>query len=197
MLGVFLDLETTGLDPSRHRVVEVGLRILDLFTGESHGQFTSVVRQPIEVWERHDPNSIAVNGFTWEEALRGRAETEVSKDIISLLSAADIQRGKAVFICQNPAFDRAFFGQLIPIYTQESLRWPYHWLDFASMHWALKIKAYTSGNIPWPDAMVLSKDSIAAEYSLPPEVKPHRALNGVNHLIQCYSKVVGPFSLEV
>lgn len=196
MLGVFLDLETTGLDPSRHRVVEVGLRVLDLYSGENHGQFESVIRQSSEVWERRDPDSIAVNGFTWEGMLLGCTEMEVSKEIVSILSAADIQRGKAVFICQNPAFDRPFFGQLVPIYTQESLRWPYHWLDFASMYWALKIKTYTADNTPWPESISVSKDNIAAEYALAPENKPHRALNGVNHLIQCYSKVVGPFSFE-
>ncbi len=195
MLGVFLDLETTGLDPSCHRVVEIGLRILDLLSGKSHGQFNSIIRQPLEVWERHDPESLLINGFTWEETLLGQAEEEVAREVISILSAADIKRGKAVFICQNPAFDRAFFAQLVPVYTQESLLWPYHWLDFASMYWAFKVQAYSSGATSWPETLSFSKDSIATEYALAPEAKPHRALNGVNHLIECYAKVIGPFTI--
>jgi DNA polymerase-3 subunit epsilon/oligoribonuclease len=34
--------------------------------------------------------------------------------------------------------------------------------------------------------MSLSKDAIAARLGLPPEEKPHRALNGVAHLLACY-----------
>ncbi len=37
----------------------------------------------------------------------------------------------------------------------------------------------------------LSKDKIAKFYNLPPEEKPHRALRGVEHLIECYKAAVG------
>ena len=36
-----------------------------------------------------------------------------------------------------------------------------------------------------------SKDAIAEKLNLKEEEKPHRALNGVNHLILCYEKLIG------
>jgi len=36
----------------------------------------------------------------------------------------------------------------------------------------------------------LAKDKIANAYSLPPEDKPHRAKQGVEHLVQCYQAVM-------
>ena len=37
----------------------------------------------------------------------------------------------------------------------------------------------------------LSKDKIAGAFALASEEKPHRARNGVNHLLLCYEAVVG------
>ena len=91
-----------------------------------------------------------------------------------------IKRGDAAFICQNPSFDRAFFCQLIDSDKQELLNWPYHWLDLASMYWATSLK---QGRLPWETGF--SKDRIAAVYQIGPEKKPHRAINGVDHLLSC------------
>lgn len=103
-------------------------------------------------------------------------------------------RGSAVFICQNPAFDRGFFNLLVDVYVQELLNWPYHWLDLASMFWAnIFVKARNSG-IPLPDKISLSKNDIAKYYDLPPEENPHKAMRGVDHLILCYRKVLISFS---
>ena len=59
-----------------------------------------------------------------------------------------IKRGEAVFICQNPYFDRAFFAQLIDPDTQEKNLWPYHWLDLASMFWVEAIRRRKSKRLP-------------------------------------------------
>ena len=100
-------------------------------------------------------------------------------------------RKKAVFICQNPSFDRGFFSQLIDPDTQEDLNWPYHWLDLASMYWAISMDKAKKQNCPFPWETGISKDLIASHYNLPAEDKPHRAMNGVDHLLICYEAVVG------
>ncbi len=191
MLGIFLDVETTGLDPCKHRVIEIAFQVYHLPTGVRRATFHYVVSQPKEVWELSDPVSLQVNGFTWEEVVRGVSEQEVASAIKALFAELDVQRGRAIFICQNPAFDRAFVSQLIDIYTQEELRWPYHWLDFASMYWALKMHKILDNREEWPAAISLSKDVVAEEYGLPKEARPHRAMNGVEHLLTCYRHVVG------
>lgn len=191
MLGIFLDVETTGLDPLKHRVIEIAGQVYHLPTGLQRASFSYVVRQPLEVWERSDPISLQVNGFTWEEVSQGESEEIVAQSIKALLCELEIARGKAVFICQNPAFDRGFFAQLIDVYTQEQLKWPYHWLDFASMYWAYRVQTIIRDGENWPEELSLSKDSIAQQHQLPREERPHRAMNGVEHLVRCYSHVVG------
>lgn len=191
MLGIFLDQETTGLDSSRHRVLEIAFKVVDLTSGEEKASFASVVAQPQEVWEKADPMAIQVNGYTWEEVLKGRSEEVISQEIEALLQKVGITRGKAVFICQNPSFDRAFFSHFINVYRQEKLFWPYHWLDLASMFWALELQKCKESKSPIPGELQLSKDSIAKACSLPPENRPHRAMQGVEHLLLCYRAVVG------
>jgi oligoribonuclease len=186
MWGIFLDLEATGLNVNRHRTLEIALQLVDLTTGQFGSQFSTSVCQPREVWDQASPTSLQVNGYTWERCCRGLSEAETAAQITRLLQLNAIDRTNSVFICQNPSFDRAFFSQLIDPDIQEQLRWPYHWLDLASMHWALSMHQTTTA-----PRLTLSKDQIAAAHGLPPEPKPHSAANGVAHLILCYQAVVG------
>lgn len=189
--GIFIDIETTGLDPTRHRSLEVACQLINLTNGEKLGAYNSVIRQPIEVWERSDRVSLAVNGFQWEDLATGLEESEVADQMIALFKQMEVARGKAFFIAQNPTFDRAYFSQLVPVYRQEQLNWPYHWLDFASMYWALRVQQLRASKPAACAEINLSKDTIAKQYGLPPEPQPHRAMNGVEHLVECYSRVVG------
>lgn len=191
MFGVFLDTETNGLNSQVHRVLEIALQIVDLSTGEMKDSFQTILSQTKELWKKSDHESLKINGFTWEEVSQGTNPKIVAQQIIELFSKWRIRRKQAVFICQNPSFDRAFFSQIIDPDTQELLQWPYHWLDLASMYWALSIDRFKSqgGELPWNTGY--SKDQIATHFSLPEEAKPHRAMNGVVHLILCYEAVVG------
>lgn len=191
MRGVFLDTETNGLNVQIHRLLEIAFKIVDLSTGEVKEEFQSVVSHPIEVWEKSCQPSLKVNGFTWEEVSKGAAPKQIAQTIIDCFAKWDIRRKKAVFICQNPSFDRGFFSQLIDSDTQELLSWPYHWLDLASMHWALTMDRAKRENGPFPWDTGYSKDLIASHYKLPEEKTPHRAMNGVAHLLLCYRAVVG------
>lgn len=186
MLAIFMDLETTGLDPQRHRVIDLALKVMDVNRGQVIGSYEAIVKQPYEVWEKRDSFSIEINGFQWSQVQGGVEEADVGHQIVSLFTDLGIQRGKATFICQNPAFDRSFFAQIVDLYTQERLKWPYHWLDLASMYWYMVMdRAYKEG-VALPDEISLSKDEIARVYGLPKEIKPHRAMNGVDHLMLCY-----------
>ena len=93
----------------------------------------------------------------------------------STLSKTSLGSKKALFICQNPSFDRLFFTKIVPTLIQEERLFPYNWLDLASMHWARCIR---EGALI--QEIGLSKDLIARHYAISPEDKPHRALNGVH-----------------
>lgn len=194
MLGIFLDTETNGLNAHIHKVLEIAFKIVDLRTGERKADYQTIVQLPFEAWEKSDPESLRINGFTWEKLKNGRSPRHAAQEIIDLFTQWNIRRKLAVFICQNPSFDRAFFSQLIDPSTQELLSWPYHWLDLASMFWAVSMDQARKGQGPPPWEIHLSKDAIADHYLLPPEEKPHRAMNGVSHLLLCYQAVVGFFT---
>jgi oligoribonuclease len=190
MLGIFLDIETNGLNPFKHRALEIAFRIQDLSSGENKASYESIVYQPPYIWERSDSSSLLINGFTWQKVAIGTSEATISRDIIEIFNNLNIKRGNALFICQNPSFDRGFFSQLIDVETQEKYKWPYHWLDLASMYWAQhSIELRSSINYTPKDG--LSKDEIAQSLGLPLESKPHKAMNGVNHLLLCYKEIIG------
>ncbi len=191
MLGVFLDTETNGLNPQFHKIVEIAFKIVDLMTGAVQEEYHSIIAWPFEDWQKSDPESLQINHFTWEEVQAGKPPALAAQEIIACFKRWNIQRKKAVFICQNPSFDRIFFSQLISSDTQERLNWPYHWLDLASMHWSLSMDKAKKKQGPLPWEIGVSKDLIASSHNLPSEEKPHRAMNGVAHLLLCYKAVVG------
>lgn len=191
MLGIFLDVETSGLDFFKHRILEIAFKIIDISTGEEKKVYHAIIQQSKKVWEQRDPASVIFNGFTWDKVLMGKDEQTIAQEIIQLFSELEIVRGKAIYICQNPAFDRSFFSQLIDVYTQERLKWPYHWLDLASMYWVIQVKKIADEHLLFPENINLSKNAIAHYYQLPDEPNPHTAMNGVEHLITCYKAVVG------
>lgn len=186
MIGIFLDIESNGLNVMRHRILEIAFKLVCLTSKKEFATYSSTVAQPESVWEKSDSASLAVNGFTFEMLKQSKSEQEVAEEIIQLFKKFRIDREHAVYICQNPSFDRSFFSQLIPTDIQEKYRWPYHWLDLASMYWALALQKYHKGMGPPPWDTGISKNKIARQYQLPEEKHPHKALQGVEHLIDCY-----------
>ena len=211
--AIFIDIESNGLDPALHRCLEVAFRVVDVHSGEEKVSYSSLVKQDEATWARSDRVSLSINGFTWEQVQQGKHEHEVMEEIIAAFNQLGIHRTNSFFLAQNPSFDRAFFSQLISISQQDHYQWPYHWLDFASMYWALYMKRMQQAQVGQEKARQmqagqtqqaqqglggesqccpsLSKDVIAAQVGLPPEEKPHRAMRGVEHLIACYAHVVG------
>lgn len=188
MLLIFLDTETTGLNPEKHRILEIAYKVIDSATGNVLNSYESIVTQPAEVWAEADPESLSINGFNWEQNLHGQSEKVVASEISNDFNHLQLGEKEAVFICQNPSFDRAFFLQLINSDLQTHYGWPYHWLDLASMYWAVRLlKDKQSAHIL--KEQDLSKNSIAKQYGVPPEELPHRAMNGVKHLIACYEAI--------
>lgn len=185
MIGIFLDTEANGLDWRVHQMIELSFILVDLKTGKQLFSYSSLIQIDKNDWKNSSPISLAFTGISWESLQKGKEKSVVKKEMLEIFAKAGISRKTAVFIGQNPSFDRIFLSSLVSINEQEALNWPYIWLDLASMFFA---KESTAQNI---DSIELSKDKIAKFYHLPPEEKPHRALRGVEHLIACYEKVVG------
>ena len=198
MLGIFLDTETNGLDPFKHRVLEIAFKVVDLSTGEELKSFNSLVQINQELWALSDPTSLAVCGITFEETTQGLSLLDLQHQVKNIFSDYNLTRGKSVFICQNPSFDRVFFSQILPINVQEEMKLPYHWLDLASMFWGYCMERAKLAQTPYPWEIGFTKDKIATFFHLGKEAQPHRAIHGVNHLIGCYEALVGfPSKIKV
>jgi oligoribonuclease len=188
MIGVFLDTETSGLDPYVHTVIEVAFVIVDLYSGRKIASWEAAINISQQDWDKCDERSLAINGMTRNALAVGLNLSEVRSHIEEIFIQHGILQNRAVFICQNPSFDRPFFSKIIPTYRQEELNFPYHWLDLASMYWALVLsKRQTTSDMEHS----FSKDVIAKDCGLPSEDRPHRAMNGVRHLMLCYEKLIG------
>lgn len=196
MKGIFLDIETDGLDPDMHQALEVGVSIYELHTMTCICEYSSFIRCSERHWTfGSDPRAFAINGITFEDVKDAKEASEVCSDLAELFLSHEIDKTNSVFICQNPSFDRGFFPQIMPVETQYELELPYHWLDLASMYWIkMLVPQKVNGciityhpNIRRPP---MSKDAIAYGLGIPPEEKPHRAINGVNHLIACYKALI-------
>lgn len=194
MYAIFLDIETTGLDPFIHKPIDLAFKIYDIRQDVSIAEYQQKIFQSIEDWNLHDPESIKVNGYTYRDLEEGKRSEKVAEEVIQLLLSHGIERGKAFFICQNPAFDRAFFDRIIPVYTQEKLNWPYHWLDLASMYWVFLLNEEKNERSQLSETINLSKNAIGKRFGIEQEAVPHRAMNGVEHLIKCYRAVISSFS---
>ncbi len=187
MQGIFVDIESNGLDCFSHKVIEVAFKMVRLETGEIEASFETPVNVDEQEWKRSDPKSLEVNGWKEYSLLKtAPSRWEVGKKIQRLFQSKGVHRDQSVFICQNPSFDRPFFAQLVDTYIQEKFHWPYHWLDLASMFWACQAKS-----LGLPPLNRLSKDHIAKELQIPKEAFPHKAMAGVEHLMACYEKLIG------
>lgn len=190
MLLIFLDTETNGVNPQLHRILEIAFVVVDSITGRHLLSYETLIAQPREVFASSDSESLAFTGITFEMTLGGKSEIVTTSEIITELNRIGLADQSGVFICQNPSFDRAFFSQLVDVDIQTKYGWPYHWLDLASMYLAARlIRDRTT--LQTLREQGLSKDKIAAHYGLPPESKPHRAKNGVTHLMACYEAIFG------
>ena len=193
MLGIFLDIETNGLNSYRHRSLEIAFEIVELVSGKSKGAYHAFLDQDEAVWDSSDPESLKINGLSPEKMPGAIREEQAAQEVTQLFEELGVSRQSALYICQNPSFDRAFFSQILSPDIQEAKGWPYRWLDFASMVYAQRLEKAQRHNGPMPWEGGLSKDAIAAALMLPEEKRPHCARRGVEHLLLCYKHALGFF----
>lgn len=186
MLGIFLDTEANGLNYEKHLPIEIAIEVINLLDGSLLETYQSLIYISPNDFERSDPESLSFTGITYDELKEGKDFEVIKNDLLNIFKKHNLIRRKSIFICQNPSFDRMFFSKIIDADLQEEKNLPYNWLDLASMHWARCVRENRPIN-----KIQLSKDEIANYFNIPPEEKPHRAANGVRHLVECYKKVVG------
>lgn len=153
----FVDLETTGLDPERHDIVEIGIVRVDGRTLEVLSELELLVA-PDRLADA-EPEALQVCGFT--EA--GWANAEPLS--LALARVAPLLEG-ALIAGHNVGFDWSF---LEAAHRRAGLALPkvdYHRLDTASLAWPL---------VAGGELASVSLDKVAAHLGLE-RPTPHRAL---------------------
>lgn len=119
MMRIYLDTETTGLDPRVHEAYEVA------WSAEPTDLMQRLIL-PHDI-SRADPDALEFNGYHERGISQERVAT---REDIALLHEA--LQGKTL-VCANPPFDRAFLSNLFHRFGLEPEPWHYRSLDVESV----------------------------------------------------------------
>jgi len=100
----FIDLETSGLEPTEGAVI---LQIGCLTDDPEDGEFSMTILPTNEQYVKASPKAIEVNGLTWEVLQeKGKSFEEVKEEFLRYLARCGIDG--CVLVGQNPTFDMKF-----------------------------------------------------------------------------------------
>lgn len=122
-VAVFLDTETTGLEPGRDKIIELAMVA---FEYDLHGNVYRVLRTSSHL---EDPGAPLPAEIT---ALTGITDEDVAGQRISEAAVSEFMDGARLVIAHNAAFDRPFVEARLP--------------GFAQLHWACSIS-----DVGWRD----------------------------------------------
>lgn len=165
-----IDLETTGLSPYDHEIIELGAVF---FSDEDLNNFSEVnVKIKPEHPETGHPKAFEINGYTSEAWADAQSLTEV-------LTSLEMQFRGRVFMSYNVTFDWGFMAEA---YRKTGLNDPFHYhrLDLMTMAWNAL-----------PRNTSISLKNVCAFYGIEPEPTVHRALNGAMKAYEVYKKIYG------
>lgn len=126
---VFVDVETTGLDPSVHEIIELGAVVAKMKDGVLTVTDQLDVKIIPEHIEQADPQALRVNGYNEADWLFAVELSEAMKSFVQKTQGA-------VFIAHNATFDWAFIDTALKkTRIEHSLH--YHRLDTISIAFGL------------------------------------------------------------
>ena len=173
---LFVDTETTGLDPSRHELLEVaairtspdGLTIISKYEAKL---------KPLHL-ETAEPKALQVNGYSAEEWADDKCVSPVR-----VVDALQKMAGGTVLVGQNVSFDEGFLSPLF-ISTGLNPPWGYHRVDTVSLAWPLFVHTGLEG---------LSLSKLCAFLGVA-QMPTHRAAADVEACRQVYLKLMDMWS---
>jgi len=165
----FVDLETSGLSPNRHEILEIGVIVYDVEKNTLR-EFEAKIK-PTNI-EAADPKALELNGYNekeWKHAISLRD---------ALAQLAEACEG-ASFLAYNVTFDWSFMEEA---YRKTNMADPFHYhrICVMSMAWFKIPKAKVNG---------YSLKTVCAYLGIEPEPKMHRALNGARKAMEVYMKL--------
>lgn len=157
---VFTDIETTGLNPNVHEIIEIGYVILE--EGKKPLYYSSKIKaRRLSV---ADSKALLVNGYDHEEWITARGLNEVINEYIKRTDGA-------YFCAYNATFDWSFLQN-----TGALFKLNYHRLDLMSIVFAKTGK-------------VMSLKEACDHFNIEREPAIHRALDGAKKVFSVYQKI--------
>lgn len=167
MILALIDLETTGLDPETHEIIEIGLVVCD------SKNFTILDEWDIKIKPEHPetghPKAFEVNGYNEEEW----------KDAVDLRTGMDWLARKvkgATMMSYNISFDQGF---LQAAFKKTGILDPmsYHRLDLLTLAWS---------KIPQTRISSWSLKNVCTHLGITPEAVVHRGAAGAGKAFEVY-----------
>lgn len=166
------DIETTGLSPLNHEIIEIGCVIFDNETFEIHGKFNFKIK-PTNIKDA-DPKALEVNGYDekdWEDAMT----------LFQVLNFYAEATEGCTFMAHNAMFDWSFLEVAA---AREIVKFKFkshHKIDTVSIAWC---------KIPHNKIFSWSLKTLCSYFGIPPEPAVHRALNGAMSAYSVYKKLM-------
>lgn len=176
---IIVDVESSGVEPTKHSVLSIGA--IDFSNPKN--QFYGECR----IWDGAHimDEALAVNGFTKEQIMNEKKQTEES--LVKSFLAWTENVSEHTIAGQNPSFDRDAIHKASERYH---LNWPlaYRTID---LHTACYFHMIKKGVLP-PVANKrtdLNSDKIMKYVGIPVEPHPHNALNGAKVATEALSRL--------
>ena len=170
---LFVDTETTGLDASKHELLEVAAIRTTPDAKTIISTFEAKLK-PLHL-ETAEPKALQINGYVPEQ---WTDDLCMAPELVA--DALQKMAGDSVLVGQNVSFDEGF---LSPLFTRLGMRppWGYHKVDTVSLAWPLYIN-----NAELPGISLEKLCRFLGVTSLP----THRAAADVEACRQVYLKLM-------
>jgi DNA polymerase III epsilon subunit-like protein len=164
---IVVDVETSGVDTSKHGLLSIGAVKL---TKPEASFYTEC---QLDLDREYDEGALKINGFTPEDCHNQNRITELQAvtDFYKWAEKFRVGGETLIFAGQNPDFDAGFL-------RRKKNSWPFRrrYLDLHSVAFATFCKS-------------LCHKEICLALGLPPEPEPHNALFGAKSEAECFKKL--------
>ena len=112
---VAISIATTGQDPTEHKTIAVALKIFDTTSGDTLGQYNSIIKISEEDWKNSEPIAQNIHKISYEEVEKyGNLPQNVAYDISVLFHARHITSENSCFLFFASSSQKHFIDQIIP-----------------------------------------------------------------------------------
>ncbi|QOC89862.1 3'-5' exonuclease [Micromonospora craniellae] len=198
---VALDLETTGLDPERHHIWEIGAIVRGhrdpTFDGEWHymlrPNLSDAEPKALQISRYYERASSVQDRTTQAFVHRKPAEVpgglfgELSRPAVALRMAELLDGAHLVGV--NPQFDAAFLSRFLRAHWQAPT-WNYHLVDVGALAFGYAAALCQALDRPVP-TLPWRLDDLAAQLGVPSDpASRHTALGDARWALAIYDKVM-------